>query len=417
MILRLVPLPPSATIFFSITFPSAYPTNLPIPAAWQSQISALLHNEDLSLPLPDSIHALDKATWISAVLEKATIDMNTGMVTCSFGDDFDGVEWRIDKTKGERFEKAVESVLECVREAQSVIDKDKESSRAGPVLQAIPPQARILRQQARSTLLDVYRRYVLPRLRARLPANYYTLVVKSKLRRTSPLSTNIMDEDPSMFFDNGDIDTESDDSELHTPSDTPPLLVGTPKKYQTPTCSFAELDAAYQYQTLTRLLTQLESQQREVVEEERRVVTVMENRWVKRALRRRRSPLAGQGDSVDVHQLDADEESEEDGANELCRGRPNRISLLQQVLTRRLPSLGQSLLRYTGDSDDSDSDEEDDGPVVLTYPSDDPFADNRAVKLLSPTERQDYEDWRERESLGISASSVGFGLDWTLPVY
>jgi hypothetical protein len=99
MLLKLIPPSPQPTVLFNLTYPTQH-TSLPLPLAYQS----LLHTLSTSSPpldLPNSLHALDKATYLAELLQEVVFDMESESVRCVWVDG--GVEeWPLLDGKGDR---------------------------------------------------------------------------------------------------------------------------------------------------------------------------------------------------------------------------------------------------------------------------------------------------------------------------
>lgn len=84
MLIKLVPPAPHPTVLFTLTFPNPQQC-LPRPHNY----SALIHTLNTSHPqldLPNSIYALDKATYLLEVISEVIFDMGTGQVKCVWVD-------------------------------------------------------------------------------------------------------------------------------------------------------------------------------------------------------------------------------------------------------------------------------------------------------------------------------------------
>ncbi|KAF8260160.1 hypothetical protein EI94DRAFT_927545 [Lactarius quietus] len=304
MRLRLISHPPTPMMLFTISF---VPTDLhPLPLNWDSQL-ALLCAADLEQPR--SVYALDSSAWLTEILEEVTFDVVSLTVSVVFTDGRTD-DWPLmDRACID----ALEDVLNSLRPAiqpptptppppapppspivpvfkkpakhkkqrsllmqlvQSLIPNSSTPQSPSVAPQPPPPPpsqpstggpindswvvSKELRQCARSSLLDMYRRFVIQELRSRLPPAGYTVwIAQSALRRTeehmasltdSPSSTisiplpefssfdcqtAIVPEDLFAYDDYPDaasetVATESDGSSVHTPDSTCAFRRGTP---------------------------------------------------------------------------------------------------------------------------------------------------------------------------------------------
>ncbi|KAL1709521.1 hypothetical protein EV121DRAFT_252909 [Schizophyllum commune] len=243
MLLKLVPVAPQPTVLFSLSFQNIETRGVDsIPPAWDNQLKSLLMDE---LEVPQGTHALDKAAGIPSLLDEVSLDIPSLTVSCRF---LDGAleEWPLMENEClEKLDRVVADVSQSAEEAQreqrraeivreidaerlrernqldtpaqvrhkkhksllkSMFSSKKYHHLASPA-SASPPSilpptksaeqaleeldaassgmsARALRRRARSTFVDVFRRYVLPELSSRFPpGGYYTWVTASMIRR------------------------------------------------------------------------------------------------------------------------------------------------------------------------------------------------------------------------------------------
>ncbi|KAI8996667.1 hypothetical protein BD414DRAFT_513012 [Trametes punicea] len=95
MLVRVLPAQPLSEITFNFAMPDPmHDDHKPCPAAWRIQLDTLeaLQEEGLALDFPRDIHALDKSTWHSALLNEVIIDAVRRMFVCIFIDGFT-VSW------------------------------------------------------------------------------------------------------------------------------------------------------------------------------------------------------------------------------------------------------------------------------------------------------------------------------------
>jgi hypothetical protein len=83
MLIKLNPKSPQPAVLYNLSYPPAI--DLPLPPAYQS----LLHTLSTSFPQldpPSTLHALDKATWLVAVLKEVVFDLDRDWVRCVWVD-------------------------------------------------------------------------------------------------------------------------------------------------------------------------------------------------------------------------------------------------------------------------------------------------------------------------------------------
>jgi len=85
MLIKLIPPTPQPTILYNLSPPPA--KDLPLPQTYQSLLHALSSSSP-ALDLPPTLHALDKATWLGAVLREVVFDLeeSEGRVKCVWVD-------------------------------------------------------------------------------------------------------------------------------------------------------------------------------------------------------------------------------------------------------------------------------------------------------------------------------------------
>ncbi|OSC99308.1 hypothetical protein PYCCODRAFT_858371 [Trametes coccinea BRFM310] len=118
MHIRVIPAYPQSEIVFTFSMPDPmHDDSKPCPGAWRFQLDTLeaLQEEGLSLDFPRDIHALDKATWHSALVNEVTFDAARRTITCLFVDGFT-LSWPMASTGREsRCLTALEEVSTAVR--------------------------------------------------------------------------------------------------------------------------------------------------------------------------------------------------------------------------------------------------------------------------------------------------------------
>lgn len=86
MLLKILPPLPHPTILFSFEYPQL-PATLPLPPFYTLQVNQALSDD---LDAPPTIHALDKACWPVALLERVTFNLRSpcgrNIVQCVFLD-------------------------------------------------------------------------------------------------------------------------------------------------------------------------------------------------------------------------------------------------------------------------------------------------------------------------------------------
>ncbi|KAL4263851.1 hypothetical protein AB1N83_005458 [Pleurotus pulmonarius] len=310
MLIRLTPQAPHPTVLFTIAF-NNLPETLPSPLSWANQLNCLAADE---LDVPTSHHCLDKAACIPSLLESITFDLITMTASCSFVDGvsaewplFDPVCLKalhgvVNDVSMSALEAERERFREKEEEQQRLLDlmtpppsplkpkghKKQRSLLMTMIASLVPlgrqslaptlptsappspppsprpttssfasfpppsqgPDARTLRRRARSTLVDTFRRYILPELTRHFPrAGYYAWIVQSTLRRASMRANALIEKSgghipdlarprrgdwiefgqdpfldtttactPSSLYDDDDDDTDTDGSSVHTPS-------------------------------------------------------------------------------------------------------------------------------------------------------------------------------------------------------
>ncbi|KAI0293618.1 hypothetical protein B0F90DRAFT_1821972 [Multifurca ochricompacta] len=291
MQLRLISHPPIPVMLFTVSF---VPTDLhPLPLNWDSQLVVL---SAADLEQPRSIYALDSSAWLTEILEQVTFDVVSLTVSVVFTDGH-VEDWPLmDRACIDILEGVLNDLRQTVDRPAPSLPPTPPSSPISPSLipnNPPPPQlpfmapsspppppspsrvsvedvmykfltvSKGLRQRARSTLLDAYRRFVVQELKSRLPYGGYTVwIAQSTLRRTeehmarladcapSPISLTLPDfsfdcqtatvpEDLFAYDDDADatsetaslsrtFGTESDGSSVHTPDSTCAFRRGTP---------------------------------------------------------------------------------------------------------------------------------------------------------------------------------------------
>jgi hypothetical protein len=315
MRLRLISHPPTPVMLFTIAF---VPRDLqPFPLNWDSQLSIL---SAADLELPRSVYALDSSAWLTEILEDVTFDVVSLTVSVLFTDGHTE-DWPLmDRACIDALEDVLNNLRPAIQRPTPtpppappsspilhVFKKPAKHKKQRSLLMQLvqyitpftptphiltlqtrslipnstPPQlpsvapppppppcepstmddpwivAKELRQNARSSLLDTYRRFVVQELKSRLPSAGYTVwIAQSTLRRTedhmasltdSPSSTislplpelssfdcqtAIVPEDLFAYEDDPDaasetVATESDGSSVHTPDSTCAFPRGT----------------------------------------------------------------------------------------------------------------------------------------------------------------------------------------------
>ncbi|KAL6304724.1 hypothetical protein BKA93DRAFT_260213 [Sparassis latifolia] len=118
MLIFLIPGAPRPNVFFTVSLadPCEY---VPLSPGWAAQLHALQADE---LDMPSSVHALDKATWLLAILTEVTFDLTTLTVSCAFTDG-PPIEWPLDDPACVRM---LEDVLADVVLATGELERERE---------------------------------------------------------------------------------------------------------------------------------------------------------------------------------------------------------------------------------------------------------------------------------------------------
>ncbi|TRM61858.1 hypothetical protein BD626DRAFT_405151 [Schizophyllum amplum] len=300
MLIKLIPVAPQPTVLFSFVFQNLEDTGVDnIPSGWETQLSAL--NRD-GLELPKNLHALDKAAGIPALIEDVVFSVPALTVVCRYQD---GAveEWplmeqscldTLDNVIADVMESAVEMRREKEREdagKETTSDRAREKRRErtvgnkkqmslinsllsstahnthatfemalaspGPSATRFPESSResmssrALRRRARSTLVDAFRRYVLPELSRRFRKEGYCVwVIDSMIKRAQLrmdelvqlgyglpdliASPSRVQHSPSVkgsAEESDDDETDTDASSIRTPSATD-IFPSPPGQYQ-----------------------------------------------------------------------------------------------------------------------------------------------------------------------------------------
>lgn len=131
--------------------------DLPIPANWVNQLNQLAADE-LELPGPAGMHALDKSAGLLSIIEEVTFNLSTLRITCAF---YDGSrqDWPLMETECMY---ALESVLFDVSEATNEAERErreeaKAKARARPPspppLPVTTPSPRVVKHKRQRSLL------------------------------------------------------------------------------------------------------------------------------------------------------------------------------------------------------------------------------------------------------------------------
>lgn len=154
MLIKVVPGGDYSTILFAVTFQDL-PDGLPQPVSWSNQLHSLVQDD---LEVPDNIHALDKAVWITCVLNEVCFNTSTLTVSCQF---IDGhvEEWPLIGAEVlAQLEDVLfdvnESALETDREREREIAKAREQERRrSESLNSPPPSVKVTRHKKSRSLL------------------------------------------------------------------------------------------------------------------------------------------------------------------------------------------------------------------------------------------------------------------------
>lgn len=202
MLLRLLPTPTAEqpappTILFTLPLPTSPYTSraLPLPPAFLNHRS-LCVQEGIEL---SNILLGDKANWIAGVVDEVTFDTINGQITAHLIDgttfalpiDADcstllaGVIRQVQLSFAPRPVVAPVQVPQPKRSPSGILYSLLSpllAQQTQPAVTAPPANpSRLHRRQARSLLVDAYRRHVLPALKEKLPANYISWSTQSEL--------------------------------------------------------------------------------------------------------------------------------------------------------------------------------------------------------------------------------------------
>ncbi|OCH91155.1 hypothetical protein OBBRIDRAFT_545516 [Obba rivulosa] len=122
MLIHLRP-PPSTNAHPNILFTIAFADpceKVPIPANWASQLSCIQLDD---LEMPRTIHALDKSTWLTAILQDVIFDLGAGTIACAFVDG-PTIQWPLTHRQCRA---ALDGVVADV--AQSTVELERERAR------------------------------------------------------------------------------------------------------------------------------------------------------------------------------------------------------------------------------------------------------------------------------------------------
>ena len=113
MLIKLIPLHPHPTVLFTLAFTLQHPQHLPLPNAYH-QLLQTLQSSTPALDTPNTLCALDRATWMVECLAEVIIDLNTETVRCIWVDEAID-EWQLASNVNQ------EQYEECLRQLQSVL--------------------------------------------------------------------------------------------------------------------------------------------------------------------------------------------------------------------------------------------------------------------------------------------------------
>ncbi|KAI5117683.1 hypothetical protein M0805_003473 [Coniferiporia weirii] len=238
MLLRLIPDAPLPTVLFTLAFQNL-PDHVPFPVNWTNQLQHVLQDD---LEMPNCVHALDRSAWAISLLHEVNFVVPARMISCLFVDGT-RAEWPI---SDERCLGALLSVVGDVSESAEALEMEQNRAKAlamppmtrpaspakpykhkksrsilmtlvaslvpmsqpssptlppyePPAPVVLPPEPRIssrfLRRRARASLVDVYRRYILPELESPFPRGGYVFwVMQSMMRRINARMQELVQE-------------------------------------------------------------------------------------------------------------------------------------------------------------------------------------------------------------------------------
>ncbi|KAH9944899.1 hypothetical protein B0H21DRAFT_436235 [Amylocystis lapponica] len=147
MLIHLIPRQSHPTIFYSVSLPDPC-ERVQMPAGWSAQLQRLHADE---IDIPNTVFALDAATWLTAVIHDVTFDLPGGTVSCSFIDG-QGVQWPLVGECIDALEQVVADVI------QATAEKERESAPPAPLVQpepSVPEQKPTKHKKQRSLLMSL----------------------------------------------------------------------------------------------------------------------------------------------------------------------------------------------------------------------------------------------------------------------
>ncbi|KZT00687.1 uncharacterized protein LAESUDRAFT_528824 [Laetiporus sulphureus 93-53] len=133
MLIYLLPDGPHPRVYHTVNFTDPY-NRVPLPNNWAAQLHCLHMDE---LDLPTATHALDKACWLTAIIDELVFDMVSQTVSCSFSNG-PTLQWSLRRQPA--CVAALEDVLADL--AQSRNEQDKERAATQPSPKATTPKQR-----------------------------------------------------------------------------------------------------------------------------------------------------------------------------------------------------------------------------------------------------------------------------------
>ncbi|KAI0943582.1 hypothetical protein AcW1_002716 [Taiwanofungus camphoratus] len=154
MIINLIPSDAQGPhVYFRVNFNEPCET-VPLPAGWITQLQCLQMDE---LEMPGSVHALDKASWLTAVIDELVFDLASQTVCCTL---IDGPRMQWSMTQGACL-RALDDVLADVAQSAAELERERtpppfkaESSRGEQVAPLELPPAKPTKHKKQRSLLS-----------------------------------------------------------------------------------------------------------------------------------------------------------------------------------------------------------------------------------------------------------------------
>jgi len=135
MLIYLLPADPHPRLYHSLDFTDPR-ERVPIPVGWVAQLQCLQLDD---LDLPSTMHALDKASWLTALIEELVFDLVALTVSCTFSNGGPTMQWSMaTQTSCLR---VLEDVLADLTQSQIELDRERLAAapKPEPLIDALPP--------------------------------------------------------------------------------------------------------------------------------------------------------------------------------------------------------------------------------------------------------------------------------------